>query len=163
MEDGSSHFRWSLQGIRKPENEMSGCTACRFTTSGRRECIGRRRSMGRSIFGERRRRIPYAEFPGAWVRRMLPIRRDMEKLISAEFQRREPVEMVPCETNDLEVPANAEIVLEGHVNLKEMRTEGPFGDHTGFYSLEGEYPVFHVECVTRRKDPMYLTTVVGPP
>src|SRR2546430_10546727 len=47
----------------------------------------------------------------------------------------------PCETNDLEVPANAEIVLEGYVNLNEMRTEGPFGDHTGFYSLEGEYPV----------------------
>jgi len=52
--------------------------------------------------------------------------------------------MVACETNDLEVPANAEIVLEGYVNLNEMRTEGPFGDHTGFYSLEGEYPVFHV-------------------
>jgi 4-hydroxy-3-polyprenylbenzoate decarboxylase len=49
------------------------------------------------------------------------------------------------------------------VNLNEMRTEGPFGDHTGFYSLEGEYPVFHVECVTHRKDPIYLATVVGPP
>ncbi len=73
------------------------------------------------------------------------------------------VEMVACETNDLEVPANAEIVLEGYVNLNEMRVEGPFGDHTGFYSLEGEYPVFHVECITQRKDPIYLTTVVGPP
>jgi len=73
------------------------------------------------------------------------------------------VEMVACETNDLEVPANAEIVLEGYVNLNELRTEGPFGDHTGFYSLEGEYPVFHVECVTHKKDPIYLTTVVGPP
>ena len=61
------------------------------------------------------------------------------------------------------MPANAEIVLEGYVNLNEMRTEGPFGDHTGFYSLEGEYPVFHVECVTHKKDPIYLTTVVGPP
>src|SRR2546430_16380091 len=69
----------------------------------------------------------------------------------------------PCETNDLEVPANAEIVLEGYVNLNELRTEGPFGDHTGFYSLEGEYPVFHVECATHRKEPIYLTTVVGPP
>jgi len=53
------------------------------------------------------------------------------------------------------VPANAEIVLEGYVKLNEMRTEGPFGDHTGFYSLEGEYPVFHVECVTHQKDPIY--------
>ena len=48
-------------------------------------------------------------------------------------------------------------------NLGEMRTEGPFGDHTGFYSLEGQYPVFHVDCITHRKDPLYLTTIVGPP
>ena len=79
------------------------------------------------------------------------------------FLRREPVELVQCKTVDLEVPANAEIVLEGYVELGEMRTEGPFGDHTGFYSLEGEYPVFHVTCITHRKDPLYLTTIVGPP
>jgi 4-hydroxy-3-polyprenylbenzoate decarboxylase len=94
---------------------------------------------------------------------MLPIPPDLDEMMFAGFLRREPVEMVKCETNDLEVPADAEIVLEGYVNLNEMRTEGPFGDHTGFYSLEGEYPVFHVECVTHRKDPIYLTTVVGPP
>ena len=56
-----------------------------------------------------------------------------------------------------------EIVLEGYVDLGEMRTEGPFGDHTGFYSLEGEFPVFHVTCVTQRREPIYLTTIVGPP
>jgi 4-hydroxy-3-polyprenylbenzoate decarboxylase len=84
-------------------------------------------------------------------------------MMFAGFLRREPVEMVPCETCALEVPANAEIVLEGYVNLSEMRTEGPFGDHTGFYSLEGEYPVFHVTCITHRRDPVYLTTIVGPP
>ncbi len=94
---------------------------------------------------------------------MLPIPPDLDELMFAGFLRREPVELVKCETNDLEVPANAEIVLEGYVRLDEMRTEGPFGDHTGFYSLEGEYPVFHIECLTRRKDPIYLTTVVGPP
>jgi 4-hydroxy-3-polyprenylbenzoate decarboxylase len=71
--------------------------------------------------------------------------------------------MVRCETNDLEVPANAEFVLEGYVELGETRTEGPFGDHTGFYSLEDPYPVFHVECMTHRKDPIYPTTIVGPP
>jgi len=63
----------------------------------------------------------------------------------------------------LEVPANAEIVLEGYVNLEELRTEGPFGDHTGFYSLEDLYPVFHVTCVTHRRDPIYATTIVGKP
>ena len=71
--------------------------------------------------------------------------------------------MVKCQTCDLEVPANAEIVLEGYVELGELRTEGPFGDHTGFYSLADEYPVFHVTCVTQRKDPIYATTIVGPP
>ena len=61
------------------------------------------------------------------------------------------MELVKCETVDLEVPANAEIVLEGYVNLEELRTEGPFGDHTGFYSLEDLYPVFHVTCITTAK------------
>ena len=94
---------------------------------------------------------------------ILPIPPDLDEMMFSGFLRRDPVEMVACETNELEVPANAEIVLEGYVNLNEMRTEGPFGDHTGYYSLEGEYPVFHVECVTHRKEPIYLTTVVGPP
>jgi 4-hydroxy-3-polyprenylbenzoate decarboxylase len=101
--------------------------------------------------------------PATALAGMLPIPPDLDEMMFAGFLRREPVEMVKCETNDLEVPANAEIVLEGYVRLDEMRTEGPFGDHTGFYSLEGEYPVFHIECVTHRKDPIYLTTVVGPP
>ena len=101
--------------------------------------------------------------PATALSGMLPIPPDLDEMMFAGFLRKDPVEMVPCETNDLEVPANAEIVLEGYVNLSEMRTEGPFGDHTGFYSLEGEFPVFHVECVTRKKDPIYLTTVVGPP
>ncbi len=101
--------------------------------------------------------------PSTALSGMLPIPPDLDEMMFAGFLRREPLEMVPCETNDLEVPANAEIVLEGYVNLNEMRTEGPFGDHTGFYSLEGEYPVFHVECVTHKKEPIYLTTVVGPP
>ena len=73
------------------------------------------------------------------------------------------MELVKCETVDIEVPANAEIVLEGYVTLGELKTEGPFGDHTGFYSLEDEFPVFHVTCVTQRKDPIYATTIVGPP
>jgi 4-hydroxy-3-polyprenylbenzoate decarboxylase len=94
---------------------------------------------------------------------ILPIPPDLDEMMFAGFLRREPVEMVPCETCDLEVPANSEIILEGYVDLAEMRTEGPFGDHTGFYSLEGDFPAFHVTCVTHRRDPIYLTTIVGPP
>ncbi len=112
-------------------------------------------------------RIPVAAAigsdPATALAGMLPVPPDLDEMMFAGFLRREPVEMAPCETCELEVPANSEIVLEGYVNLNEMRVEGPFGDHTGFYSLEGEYPVFHVECMTHRKDPIYLTTIVGPP
>jgi 4-hydroxy-3-polyprenylbenzoate decarboxylase len=101
--------------------------------------------------------------PATALAGMLPVPPDLDEMMFAGFLRRAPVELVACETNDLEVPANAEIVLEGYVSLNELRREGPFGDHTGFYSLEGEFPVFHVECVTRRQEPIYLTTVVGPP
>ena len=101
--------------------------------------------------------------PATCLAGILPVPPDMDEFLFSGFLRREPVELVPCKTVDLEVPANAEIVLEGHVNLGEMRTEGPFGDHTGFYSLEGEFPVFHIDCITHRKEPIYLTTIVGPP
>jgi len=94
---------------------------------------------------------------------IVPAPPDVEEFIIAGFLRQKPVELVKCETVDLEVPADAEIILEGYVNLDELRTEGPFGDHTGFYSLEDEYPVFHVTCITHRKDPIYAATVVGKP
>jgi len=101
--------------------------------------------------------------PATCLAGILPIPPDLDEFMFAGFLRRDPVEMVKAETLDIEVPANSEIVLEGYVNLNELRTEGPFGDHTGFYSLEGEYPVFHVTCVTHRRDPIYMTTIVGPP
>ena len=94
---------------------------------------------------------------------ILPLPPDLDEMIFAGFLRQRPVEMVKCQTSDLEAPANAEIVLEGYVELGELRTEGPFGDHTGFYSLADEYPVFHATCVTRRDQPIYATTIVGPP
>ena len=101
--------------------------------------------------------------PATMYSGILPLPPDLDEMLFAGFVRKKPVEMVRCVTVDLEVPANAEIVLEGHVNLGEERTEGPFGDHTGYYSLEDEYPVFHVDCITQRKDPIYATTIVGPP
>jgi 4-hydroxy-3-polyprenylbenzoate decarboxylase len=94
---------------------------------------------------------------------IVPAPPEVEEFIVAGFLRQKPVELVKCETVDLEVPASAEIVLEGYVKLDELRTEGPFGDHTGFYSLEDEYPVLHVTCVTHRKNPIYSTTIVGKP
>jgi 4-hydroxy-3-polyprenylbenzoate decarboxylase len=94
---------------------------------------------------------------------IVPAPPDVEEFLIAGFLRQQPVELVKCETVDLEVPASSEIVLEGYVQLDELRTEGPFGDHTGFYSLEDMYPVFHVTCITHRKNPIYSTTIVGKP
>jgi 4-hydroxy-3-polyprenylbenzoate decarboxylase len=94
---------------------------------------------------------------------IVPAPPDVEEYLIAGFLRQKPVELVKCETVDLEVPAASEIVLEGYVNLDELRTEGPFGDHTGFYSLEDLYPVFHLTCVTHRNNPIYATTIVGKP
>jgi len=92
-----------------------------------------------------------------------PLPDDLDEMMFAGFIRGTPVEMVRCKTVDLEVPANAEIVLEGYVDLDELRTEGPFGDHTGYYSLADPYPVFHVTCVTERRSAIYQTIIVGKP
>lgn len=101
--------------------------------------------------------------PTVMLAAILPLPPDIDEMMFAGFLRRESVEMVKCKTVDLEVPANAEIVLEGYVDIGETRTEGPFGDHTGYYSLSDEYPVFHVTAVTQRKKPIYATTIVGIP
>jgi 4-hydroxy-3-polyprenylbenzoate decarboxylase len=101
--------------------------------------------------------------PATMYSAILPLPPDIDEMMIAGFLRSKPVEMVKCETSDLEVPAQSEIVLEGYVELGELRREGPFGDHTGFYSLEDDYPVFHISCITHRKDPIYATTIVGPP
>ena len=101
--------------------------------------------------------------PATMYSAILPLPPDLDEMMLAGFLRGKPVEMVKCQTVDLEVPAHAEIVLEGYVELGETRREGPFGDHTGYYSLADDYPVFHVTCVTQRRNPIYPTTIVGPP
>jgi len=92
-----------------------------------------------------------------------PLPKGIDEMMLAGFLKGSPVEMVKCKTIDMEVPATAEIVLEGYVEKGELRREGPFGDHTGYYSLAGDYPVFHLTCITHRHDPIYATTIVGRP
>ena len=94
---------------------------------------------------------------------IVPAPPEVEEFMIAGFLRGKPVEIVQCETVDLEVPAHSEIVLEGYVELGELRSEGPFGDHTGFYTLTDDYPVFHLTAITHRRDPIYATTIVGKP
>ena len=92
-----------------------------------------------------------------------PMPRNVDEMILAGFIRNAPVAMTRCLTCDLEVPAEAEFVLEGYVEPGELRREGPFGDHTGYYSLADDYPVFHVTAITHRKSPVYCATLVGRP
>ncbi len=92
-----------------------------------------------------------------------PLPPTIDEMLFAGWLRRKPVEMVPCETIEMEVPADSDIVLEGYVDPDERRMEGPYGDHTGYYSLQEEFPVFHITCITHRKDAVYPSTIVGRP
>jgi 4-hydroxy-3-polyprenylbenzoate decarboxylase len=128
------------------------------------------RSSGGSILAEGDRpsgkmqvAVAIGTDPAVTFSAIVPAPPEVEEYLIAGFLRGAPVDLVKCETVDLEVPASSEIVLEGYVKLDELRSEGPFGDHTGFYSLEDLYPVFHATCVTHRKDPIYATTIVGKP
>jgi 4-hydroxy-3-polyprenylbenzoate decarboxylase len=101
--------------------------------------------------------------PATTFSAIVPAPPEVEEYLIAGFLRQQAVELVKCETVDLEVPAHAEIILEGYVELGELRTEGPFGDHTGFYTMQDDYPVFHITCITHRKNPIYAATIVGKP
>jgi len=118
-------------------------------------------------FRRRRERMPVAVAlggdPATIYAASAPLPEDVDEMMFSGFLRKEPVELVRCVTCDIEVPAHAEVILEGYVDPDELRTEGPFGDHTGYYSLADPYPVFHLTCVTRRKDPIYPATIVGKP
>ena len=93
-----------------------------------------------------------------------PLPENLDEYILAGFLCKKKVELVKCLTNDIYVPADADFVIEGYVDVDEdLRLEGPFGDHTGFYSLADYYPVFHVTCITHRKDAIYPATIVGIP
>ncbi len=93
-----------------------------------------------------------------------PLPDAIDEILFTGFLRKKGVQLVKGLTVDVEVPANSDIVIEGYVDPAEpLRREGPFGDHTGFYSLADDYPVFHVTCITHKENPLYLTTIVGRP
>jgi len=92
-----------------------------------------------------------------------PLPKMIDEMIFAGYLKKKGVELVKCVTNDIYVPAHAEFILEGYVDLEEKRLEGPFGDHTGYYSLSDMYPVFHLEKMTHKKNAIYPTTIVGKP
>jgi 4-hydroxy-3-polyprenylbenzoate decarboxylase len=116
---------------------------------------------------ERNERMPVAVTlggdPALSFAATAPLPDGLDEILFAGFLRRKSIEMVKCKTIDLEVPADVDFVLEGHVQPGEMRPEGPFGDHTGYYTAVEDYPVFHLSAITQRKDAVYPTTIVGIP
>jgi len=117
---------------------------------------------------EKGERMPVAIFIGGdpmfTFAATAPLPDGLDEFLLAGYLRKKSVEIVKCETNDLEVPANADFVIEGYIDPTEpLREEGPFGDHTGYYTLPEPYPVFHVTAITHRKDAVYPATIVGKP
>jgi 4-hydroxy-3-polyprenylbenzoate decarboxylase len=122
-----------------------------------------RRAQERRASGRMEVAIALGGDPALIYAASAPLPPGVDEVVFAGWLRGSGVEMVRCRTVDVEVPAHAEIVLEGWVDPAERRLEGPFGDHTGYYSLPREYPVFHLTALTRRARPMYPTTIVGRP
>jgi len=117
--------------------------------------------------GNKERRIEAAVVIGAdpatTFSAVAPVPEGMDKYLFSGIVRKKGIKLVKCNTVDVEVPANAEIVLEGYVDPDDIQIEGPFGDHTGYYTPPEPYPSFNLTCISRRKNPIYLTTVVGKP
>ena len=157
---GAEHYRERLraEAARGEANARAAAIDMMARSSG-----GARIATGKTVAGKMEVAVAIGTDPALMFASIVPAPPEVEEFMIAGFLRSKPVELVKCETIDLEVPATAEIILEGYVQLDELRTEGPFGDHTGFYSLEDLYPVFHVECVTHRKNPIYSATIVGRP
>jgi 4-hydroxy-3-polyprenylbenzoate decarboxylase len=157
---GAEHYREAIRAAAAGGDPARSAAAVDIMarTSGGSQLIEGNRPSGKMEVA-----VAIGTDPALTFAAIVPAPPEVEEYLIAGFLRQEPVELVKCETVDLEVPANAEIILEGHVHLDELRTEGPFGDHTGFYSLEDLYPVFHLSCITHRKDPIYSTTIVGKP
>jgi len=173
-QDGGRYITWPMVITKNPETGKRNVGCYRMQVFDRKTTAmhWQTQKHGAEQFRAARAKDPKGKLevavaigadPATCFSGILPVPPDLDEFLFSGFLRHEPVELVACKTVDLEVPANAEIVLEGYVGLDELRTEGPFGDHTGFYSLEGQYPVFHVQCITHRKEPLYLTTIVGPP
>ena len=119
------------------------------------------------VYYERGERMPVAVTlggdPAYTFAATAPLPDGLDEILFAGFLRKKSVELVKCKTIDLEVPADVDFVLEGFVQPGELQPEGPFGDHTGFYTAVEDYPVFHLTAITHRHDAVYATTIVGPP
>ena len=170
--DGGRFITFPMVFTRDPDTGIQNCGMYRMhvydeRTTGMHWHIHKDGAVHYRKYKELGKRMPVAvaigSDPAVIYASTAPLPYGVDEMVFAGFLRRKPVEMVKCITSDIEVPANAEIVLEGYVDPDELRDEGPFGDHTGFYSPIDKFPVFHITCITHRKNPIYPATVVGKP
>ncbi|MDI1471691.1 MAG: menaquinone biosynthesis decarboxylase [Thermodesulfovibrio sp.] len=170
--DGGRFITFPMVFTRDPDTGIQNCGMYRMhvydeRTTGMHWHIHKDGAVHYRKYKELGKRMPVAvaigSDPAVIYSSTAPLPYGVDEMVFAGFLRRKPVEMVKCITSDIEVPANAEIVLEGYVDPHELRDEGPFGDHTGFYSPVDKFPVFHITCITHRKNPIYPATVVGKP
>ncbi len=170
--DGGRFITFPLVFTKDPETGNQNCGMYRMhvydsRTTGMHWHIHKDGAVHYRKYKELGKRMPVAVAiggdPAVIYASTAPLPYGVDEMVFAGFLRKSPVEMVKCVTSDIEVPANAEIVLEGYVEPGELRDEGPFGDHTGFYSPVDKFPVFHLTCMTHRKEPIYPATVVGKP
>lgn len=170
--DGGRFITLPMVFTKDPHTGIQNCGMYRIhiydkTTTGMHWHIHKGGARHYDKYKELKQRMPAAiaigSDPAVIYSSSAPLPEGMDEMLLAGFLRKEAVEMVKCITSDIEVPANSELVIEGYLEPGEMRIEGPFGDHTGFYSAADYYPVFHVTCITHRKDMIYPATIVGKP
>lgn len=167
--DGGPFITLPLVFSRDPRTGVRNCGMYRVQKVDRRTALmhWQIHKDGASHLRDSQGRVPVAVVigtdPATTYSATAPLPPHLDEMIFAGFLRGRSVEMVKCRTVDLEVPASAEIVLEGYVDANDLRPEGPFGDHTGFYTPQDPYPAFHLTGMSMRRDAVYSTTVVGKP
>ncbi len=170
--DGGPFFTLPMVFTRDPETGRRNCGMYRMQvfdecTTGMHWQVHKTGARHYAQYEARGERMPVVVAvggdPAITYASTAPLPDGIDEMIFAGFLRERPVEMVRCTTCDLEAPADADFILEGYVDPCERRREGPFGDHTGYYSLADDYPVFHVTCITHRNDAIFPSTIVGRP
>lgn len=170
--DGGRYFTLPLVITKNPETGIRNCGMYRLQlydkkTTGmhwhRHKGGARHYAMMEAMNKPLEAAVAVGPDPAVTYASTAPLPEDVDEFLFAGFLRKSSVELVKCKTVDLEVPANSQFVLEGIVPPRIRRVEGPFGDHTGFYSEPDEYPVFEIKCITHRKNAIYPATIVGRP
>ena len=164
-------FQWSIHFTLKQERQMSECTGCRYSirnTTGMHWQLHKTGANHFEAWKNTGKKMPVSVALGGdpvyTYSATAPLPENIDEYILAGFLRKKKVKLVKCITNDIYVPADADIVIEGYVDpAEELVWEGPFGDHTGFYSLADWYPRFHVTCITHCHNAVYPATIVGVP